>query len=305
MRKLFPQLVAIFLVSCLIADPSLAAALSYQRSAGEPTFNIHTVTKSSLFYEQTITAPAVGFIKPFAVLATVGVIIGMTHAAHSYPHAIPMALASIAFVSTVIAKIIKNRTPPRKIGMIIPFLGAGPLLLYGIAGITAWFSMPFIFPMSIALTSIGLQVVMFWGIRLNLYRTFTLTSKIIFIRAFSVWRFINVGFFIYIIGLMASKAAHVSAADIFQIDAIWTDYFGAATTYLVTIETIAHEIYVLGEKAVIGKRIHTRRGGFIGREIGKLSSRLAAENIQLLRNEITNPIPSSIEMQNRAFSKAA
>lgn len=63
MRKLFPQLVAFLLVPCLIADPSLAAALSYQQSVmGQITQNPLSLRP---FQEEALTLSLLAIDHPY------------------------------------------------------------------------------------------------------------------------------------------------------------------------------------------------------------------------------------------------
>src|ERR1700733_13825074 len=59
MRQLFPQLVAIFLVSCLIADPSSATTLSLQQSSTGQTFGKHFDSQSIDWTAQALQEPEV------------------------------------------------------------------------------------------------------------------------------------------------------------------------------------------------------------------------------------------------------
>jgi len=81
MLKSIFHIFTFLLVPCLLADPTLAAAVSHQQSIVKQTVNDYPIpTKTSLFYEQSLTAPDAGarFSKPLGILATVAVITAIT-----------------------------------------------------------------------------------------------------------------------------------------------------------------------------------------------------------------------------------
>jgi len=279
MPKLLIRIAALLLIPCLIAEQS-SAALIYEHP-GIAVFRVLGPTRYSLIHEQAITPPAIAFAKPFAVAATVSVIVGIVFVARSHPNALPFVFSSLAISIALIGKIFMKRISPKKVAMMMPFFGAGSIFLLGLAGITAVASMPILFPISIGLASIGLQSVAFWGIRLHIYRNLSSFSQKIFIQVFSLWRYANIGIFVFILGFSVLHAPHISRGILNDASAIFSAYFWAAGIFLLTTEAIGHEIYVLGNKAAIG-RSNTKRGGFIGREIKRLKSRLERENVQLL-----------------------